>query len=207
MRILLLSLGLGAVPRYLRKGATLGFVPTAGEPYADPYFVREDRARLEQLGYKLVDIDLSRQSAAQVRSSLAPIEALFVAGGNTFYLMQQLCANGAQEVVLDFIAHDHLYIGASAGAVILGPSIEPIKSLDDPTAAPALRSMDGLRVIDFVVLPHYGKAKYEQKYADIEATFASKHQVVKLRDDQAIEVSARDRFSVVESELILHPAR
>lgn len=84
MRILLLSLGLGAVPRYLRKGATLGFVPTAGEPYADPYFVREDRARLEQLGYKLVDIDLSRQSAAQVRSSLAPIEALFVAGGNTF---------------------------------------------------------------------------------------------------------------------------
>lgn len=68
--------------------------------------------------------------------------------------------------------------------------------------------MDGLRVIDFVVLPHYGKAKYEQKYADIEATFASKHQVVKLRDDQAIEVSARvSAFSVVESELILDPAR
>lgn len=204
MNILLLSLGLGAVSNRLRSGAVLGFVPTAGEPYADPYFVREDRTRLEKLGYQLVDIDLTNMSAAAVRAEFNSIDALFVAGGNTFYLLQQLRARGAHEVFVEFIASDHLYIGASAGAVILGPTIEPIRTLDDPAAAPALESMDGLRIIDFIVLPHYGKAKYEQKYLDIEVSYSSEYQVVKLRDDQALEVKSRDTFSVVESALVLH---
>lgn len=202
MNVLLLSLGLGALQRYAPP-LTMGFVPTAGEPYTDPSFVTADRRRLERLGYRVVDIDVTNMEEADILSGLGAVDALFVAGGNTFYLMQQIRRRRLVDPLKQYIQNGGVYIGASAGAVICGPSLEPVASLDDPAAAPDLATFDGLGVVNFVTLPHFGKPKYIPRYEEIEVRFGAQFELVKLRDDQAIFVVTPNSREIVEFEMIL----
>lgn len=203
MNLLLLSLGLGALGRFSPPPLKLGFVPTAGEPYDDPSFVTSDRRRLIHLGYEVIDLDISRLEGSALRKALDGVEALFIAGGNTFYLMQQIRSRDLVEPFRAFVASGRPYIGASAGAVICGPSLVPIQTLDDPKAAPDLLDFSGLSIVDFVVLPHYGKAKYLPRYEHIEARYGSEFRLVKLKDDEALIVSAGGSIVSTRSEIIL----
>ena len=207
MNLLLISLGLGALADFVPSGATIGFVPTAGETYTDPYFVRDDRARLQKLGHSVRDIDITNGSYDEVTGALAAVDALFVAGGNTFYLMQQIRQKGLFEDIRTFILSGRRYIGASAGAAICGPSLQPIQGIDDVNAAPHLTTLAGLGVFNFVLLPHYGKAKYLDKYHGIMKEYSDQFRIVPLRDDEALSVSAPDRFELVPSALVLHDAK
>lgn len=82
-----------------------------------------------------------------------------------------------------------IYVGVSAGAVLAGPTIEPVGFLDDPTKAPHLKSYEGLGLVDFVILPHYGNKKYEKKYQKIMNKFGNKGlKLITLTDKQAIIV-------------------
>lgn len=208
MNLLLVSLGLGALKDVVAAGASIGFVPTAGEPYADPYFVKDDRNRLAKLGYKIRDVDITSVPLTEITEALKQIDALFVAGGNTFYLMQQIRSKGLLENFREFALSERPYIGASAGAAICGPSIQPIQQLDDVQAAPQLSTLAGLGVFNFVVLPHYGKAKYLDKYHSIMKEYADQFRLVPLRDDEALQVSTGpDRFELVPSALVLHDAK
>lgn len=202
MNLLLLSLGLGAMER-LVPPCRLGFVPTAGEPYPDPSFVTSDRRRLIKLGYDVVDMDISHSDEVMLTSTLDTIDALFVAGGNTFYLMQQIRRRNLVQPLCDYIASERPYIGASAGAIICGPTIEPVRTLDDPNAAPDLVDYSGLAIVDFVVLPHYGKPKYLPRYEAIEERFGSEFPLVKLRDNEAIVLDPDDAPQIIASDLIL----
>jgi peptidase E len=66
MRALLLSSGLGAVPRYLGRGARVGFIATASEPYENPTFIAEDREQLRRLGFGIEEIDVSGDTQASI---------------------------------------------------------------------------------------------------------------------------------------------
>ncbi|MHB8160614.1 MAG: Type 1 glutamine amidotransferase-like domain-containing protein [Thermoleophilia bacterium] len=200
MNLLLLSLGLGAVPKFLGPSAKhIGFVPTAGDVYEDPYFVREDRQRLTKLGFVLEDIDLTSGLKEKIIQQISSVDAVFVAGGNSFYLMQQLIAKDVANDFRQLLLEGLPYIGASAGAVICGPSLEPVRDLDDPTAAPDLPDMSGLNLTSFVVLPHYGKEKYLPKYRKIISEFENQFLLVPIRDDQAVLVTERDSHQIISS--------
>lgn len=199
MNLLLLSLNTGIICDFLSKGSSVGFVSVAGEVYDDPYFVMEDRTRLLRLGYNLREVDITNGSPVSVRRDLTMVDALFVAGGNVFYLMQQLQTKELTETFVEFIESDRLYVGASAGAAICGPSLLPYVGFDDPDQAPGLRTMTGLCVVDFVVLPHYGKVKYLDKYHDTMKDYAQTFRLVPLRDDEAIVVSGSESYQVRRS--------
>ena len=205
MHMLLLSLGLGAVPEYVKLGSKIGFVPTAGETYADPTFVKDDRVRLGMLGYQLEDIDISRSDKNKLLSQIDKCDALFVAGGNTFHLLQQIRLANIEDALVARVRAGKFYIGASAGAAVVGPSVEPIKTLDDASAAPKLASTNGMALVDFVVLPHYGKEKYLPRYDAIQKEYSERFRLIPLRDDQAISVSGEGDYTIVNSALILHP--
>jgi peptidase E len=98
-----------------------------------------------------------------------------------------------------------MYVGASAGAAIVGPSIDPIRTLDDAGAAPGLASTNGMSLVNFVVLPHYGKEKYLPRYEAIQKEYGQRYDLIPLTDQQAIWVSADGTHAVIESNLVLHP--
>ena len=156
MTILLLSLNLGAMVEVVPpSGGRLGFVPTAGDVYDDPAFVRRDRKELDELGYDVVDVSLSKSEPSAVQRQVCSLKAVFLAGGNTFYPLQELRRSGAAQLLEELVPRGFPLVGASAGAVVTGPSIEPVAAIDDPSKAPALSSFDGLNLIPFVPLPHH----------------------------------------------------
>jgi dipeptidase E len=207
MRVLLLSLGLGRMVDFIPPPAKIGFVGTAGETYEDPYFVRADRARLEKLGYELTDLDVTRSNRSKLQASLSDQDGIFIAGGNSFYLLQQFRLSGMDALVKEFVGRGGAYIGASAGAAVCGPSLEPVQVLDNPKDAPSLKAFDALDLVDVIVLPHYGKPKYLDLYHKIMDEYAERFHTVPLKDDQAIVMTDRSRYDIVPSELILHDSR
>ncbi len=197
MNLLLLSVGLGALPGFLEECAggpsrklRIGYVSDAAEgmPFAD-----DERAGVEALGYDVVYLrvrDIDAEALAEVLDSL---DAVYVAGGETFVLLGALRSNGTGDVLAARVRAGLPYIGCSAGSIVAGPSITPAELMDDRAQAPGLRSDDGLHLIDQVVIPHADGRLPPYPLELIErivATYCDRYSLVLLRDDQALRVDA-----------------
>jgi len=167
-------------------GINVAFIPTGADPYLDKQFVEQDKRALLMAGFNVKEVHLEKK-AGLIKAALLGTDVVFVAGGNTFYLMQKAKESGFDKVVKTLIRKGTVYVGSSAGAVIAGPSIEHVKSLDDASRAPELESFAGLGLVDFLVLPHYGKRPYRQAFVKIEKDYG-KSLTVKLTDSQAVEI-------------------
>lgn len=201
MTVITLSLGLGCIREFLAPASSICFIPNAGDVYDDPYFVREDLVRLERMGFLVEVIDLRKPIDPAVEI-LKSSDALFVAGGNTFYLKDIMQRSGFEEQLSNWIENDNIYIGASAGAVLLGPSLRPIIAIDDPAKAPGLENFNGLNIVDPIILPHYGKEKYEAKYQSIIQRYQSMYKLELLRDDEALIFTSRATYTRIKSEIV-----
>ena len=91
---------------------------------------------------KMLELDSSTLSAGDIITALRQSNILYVAGGNTFYLQHHLLRSLFWPIFKDHIAtaSNFVYVGASAGAIVAGNSIETAywKGWDDPTAWGAL---------------------------------------------------------------------
>lgn len=52
--------------------------------------MKKDREDLGKMKFNVVDIDISKESKETIIEKFNSVEAIFVAGGNCFYLLQQL---------------------------------------------------------------------------------------------------------------------
>ncbi|MBU1199637.1 MAG: Type 1 glutamine amidotransferase-like domain-containing protein [Nanoarchaeota archaeon] len=177
----------------LPKDYTVAFIPTAADPYENKSFVEEDRSKLLELGFKVVDVDIKEKTEEQLLDELAGIDIIFVAGGNTFYLLEKSIESGFGKIVKNLVEQGVMYIGSSAGSVLVGPTLEPIQTLDDPKKAPNLKSFTGLNIVDFVVLPHFGIEKYKEKQEEILEEYKDKVKIITLTDKQAILIEGNNQ--------------
>lgn len=168
---------------------TVAFIPTAADPYEFVSFLAGDRIKLKQLGFKIVDINIAGKSEKKLREKLKDVDIIFVAGGNTFYLLEKTLESGFDKVVREHVAAGKWYVGSSAGSALVGASIEPLKILDDPRKAPNLKSFEGLKLVNKIILPHYGNPKYKEKMRKILRKHADmKEKIILLTDNQAAVV-------------------
>ena len=63
-------------------------------------------------------------------------DTIFVSGGNSFFLLQELIKSGTGKLIMDL---GKIYIGESAGSIILSPDIGYIKEMDDTAKALLLK--------------------------------------------------------------------
>ena len=200
-----LSKGTSAVQSALNEGMlpnkTLGFIPTAGETYENPYFVDESRQRLAKRGIKLVDLDVTRESITELSQKLDAVDGIYVAGGNTFYLLYQLMQKNLVPVITQKVKAGLPYFGESAGAVLLAKSIEPAKPIDDPGDAPNLKTYEGLSLIDFFPLPHVGKEKYKPLFDKLVKDNRDTIKIVQYTDEQAILTRDGSTYEILPSEI------
>ena len=89
MKKLLLSSSFFLVGDYLKKTLpaapktlTVVFVPTAADESTNPWYVKQDRQKLEILGFKIIDLSLKDQTPDGVKKILAQADIIFVAGGD-----------------------------------------------------------------------------------------------------------------------------
>ncbi|GAA3597206.1 hypothetical protein GCM10022198_21670 [Klugiella xanthotipulae] len=143
MDLLLLSINVGAVPGFLTqcvgslsRPLRLGYISDAAEGM--PFAARE-RAGVEALGYDIVEILARDTDSESFGNTLDSLDAVYVAGGEPFVLLEALRSNGTGDVLAERVRAGLPYIGCSAGSIIAGPSIAPAELMDDRGAAPALR--------------------------------------------------------------------
>lgn len=178
-------------------GNAVGFISTASQIYDDPWWMRQDRDMLVQAGFSVTDIDITKLSVSVARAQVSAVDIIFVAGGNTFYLLQELRKSGTDQVLIDAINKGQLYVGSSAGSIVVGPTLEPITELDEPEGAPDLKEYNALAVVDFVVMPHIGNPKFEPVYRQgVVEKFQSLFPLVPITDDQAVVVKGAEHFIV-----------
>ena len=198
MRLLLLSASLKAVPGFLPAPAHIAFFPTGGEREVDPWWVTGERRQLVEFGYHVSDIDLD-QPFDGIKAALDECDAIYVSGGNTYYILHRLRDTGTDRLIVDQVSAGKLYMGCSAGAVLCGPSIEPIAFMDDRAAVPGLTDLTGFGLVDFVVLPHYGVAETHESFLPTLARYQDHFRLVLQRDDEAILVTQPGRYEVIRS--------
>ena len=87
---------------------------------------------------QLLELDSSLITPLDINSALDKANIVYIEGGNTFYLQHHLLRTKFWHYLRHHMANSShfLYIGASAGAIVAGNSIETAywKGWDDPTA-------------------------------------------------------------------------
>ena len=179
------------------KEMSVLFIPTGADPYKNKDWMYVDRNKLIQLGFKVSDFDLVNKKESEVREALSKTDIVFVGGGNAYYLLENVRKSSFDKVVKELLAKDLIYIGSSAGSVILGPNIEPMKYLDDPSKAPNLSDYKGLNLINFIILPHYNQKKYDKAYNKLNEKYKDLYKLKPLNDNQAIIITSGKNQKVI----------
>ena len=197
--LILLSKNKAIIKKYLKPNTNIGFIATASELEINREYMYQDRQDLLNMSYYIIDIDISKESKQEIIRKFNDVDVIYVAGGNSFYLLQQLIVKDVLQELKEF-ANNKIYIGSSAGACIACPSIEYAQKLDDKLQAKLLNTYESMNLIDFYILPHYkSKEKYTKLADEIEKEYSS-YKFVKLLNNQAIIIKNVSDYKIVETE-------
>ena len=194
MEILLMSYLAGTkniTKKYLSKMISnkIVFIPTAGnvEPYTG--YIDEGVEMLKSLGYELEIIDISKYDEDYLKNKLSKTECICISGGNTFYLLQELKKKNLIGLLYERIKEGLLYIGESAGAIIMSENIEYSQMMDDKSIASELDDYTGVNVFEHYVLPHIGEYPFEESTQKILENYQDKISLVAINNSEAILVN------------------
>jgi dipeptidase E len=140
------------------SGTRVAYIENAHDVYDDEEALEHGRADLRSKGYdvELVDLRRWRGGAADrggLREALTGKDLFVLAGGNPFYLRWLMKATGADELITELVRKGTVYVGASAAAVVAGPTLRYFDNQDDPGAAEEV-VWEGLGLTQTVVVPH-----------------------------------------------------
>lgn len=110
------------------------------------------KQQLYDLGYENVEfLDLENNSNV----SFENVATIYVCGGNTFKLLKAVHESNFKEQVIEVLQNGGLYIGASAGALVLSPTIALASEIEPDENEVGLSNLNGMNLIEFEILPHY----------------------------------------------------
>lgn len=171
-------------PNLINK--TVTYIPTASKVEKLGFFVRIGKWRLKRLGLVIDELDISTSSYETIKNKLMKNDLIYVTGGNTFFLLQELKRTGADKILIQEIENGKCYIGESAGAIVVSPNIEYSSEMDCVEKAPNLIDYAGLNLVDFYVVPHFKNWEMGKAVEKIVATYSSTLCLNVISDSQAI---------------------
>lgn len=175
------------------KEYNLAFIPTASEvEEGEHWWIRDDKNKLKQIGFNITEFSITGLNRGKIEEELKGIDIIFVCGGNTFYLLDQVIKTGFDQILLEKSQKDLIYIGSSAGSMILGKKIELACTIDDKSKAPDLKS-DGLGIVDLAINPHWGNPNFKEEYLSCtESIYNANAKIILLTDNQYLFVQGED---------------
>ncbi len=191
----------------------IGFIPSAafGDPSSDKSWLIKDMNRLVERGATVAVISLADLTAEEIAEQLAPVDVVFMGGGQTFYLSWLLQQKGIFEL-LPKLLETKVYAGISAGSMIATPSLRTVSYAvhqpgvsdeDLENLGPKNRSSARtLGFVPFMIRPHLGgdpKMNFAQEMIQSAANTA-KLPVYVLDDNSAVSVDGDDVKVVSDGE-------
>jgi dipeptidase E len=143
------------------KDTKVAYIENAHDIYNDEASLIEGREILNAKGYdvELVDLRKWKTDNTGLREILAGKDMFLLAGGNPYYLRWLMKLTGADEMIVELVKQGKVYSGASAAAVVAGPTLRHFDELDDPNEAGEI-IWDGLHLTEIVVVPHVDNADF-----------------------------------------------
>ena len=181
------------------SGKTITFIPTAAKHEKVNFYVKSGKLALEKLGMKVVELDITTTDVREINHIIEKNDLIYVSGGNTFFLLQELKRKGTDKIILEQINAGKPYIGESAGSIIISPNIEYIKGMDNCLEAPELICFDSIHAVEFYPLPHYTNFPFKKIAEKIIKQNLSKLSLVPISNSQAILVNGSE-FQVINSK-------
>ena len=164
------------------------FIPTAAKVEKVNFFVKLGKKALEKMGAVVDELELSTATAEEIKTKIEKNDIIYVSGGNTFFLLQEMKRSGADKLIMQEISRGKSYIGESAGSVITSPDIEYIKYMDPVEKAPELSDFNSLNLVDFYILPHYNNFPFKKAADKIFELYSTKLSLQTISNDEVILV-------------------
>lgn len=117
---------------------------------------------------------------------LSLYDMIYMMGGNTFYLLQKIRDTKFDIKLKEAINNGMIYVGSSAGSIILGNTIELALPFDKNEVN--LTDFTGLKIVNGIIVPHanrkqeFIKEKIEQ-YKDKIYAIYDQHGIIIDKDN------------------------
>lgn len=171
------------------KGKRVTFFPTASAVEEVTHYVDAAKEAFHQLCMQLEIVQIAEQSTEEIAKMMKQNDVVYVSGGNTFYLLQELRKHGLDDVLKEEINKGKLYIGESAGSIIMAPSIEYISLMDERQKAPELSSYQGFNEVSRYPVPHVHNTYLGDAAQQILKKYEQTLDLCPLTDEQALLIT------------------
>ena len=173
------------------------FIPTATNVDEYKKYIHLTQKAFEDFGYEVENFDISIFSEEIAKEKLSQAKIVFISGGNTFYLLQELKRKNLTSYLKERIENGLLYIGESAGSVIATPNIEYASIVDDKTLATELDDYTGLNLVDFYIVPHFEEEPFVEGSRNMVELYKDKLDLKLINNKEAILVE-NNNFTIIK---------
>ena len=173
------------------------FIPTATNVDEYKKYIHLTQKAFEDFGYEVENFDVSIFSEEIAKEKLSEAKIVFISGGNTFYLLQELKRKNLIPYLKERIENGLLYIGESAGSVIAAPDIEYASIVDDKTLATELDDYTGLNLVDFYIIPHFEEEPFVESSRNTVELYKDKLDLKLINNKEAILVE-NNNFTIIK---------
>jgi len=170
------------------KGKSVTFIPTASVVEKIVFYVKSGKKALEKMGLVVDELEISSASQEEIMEKLTKNDYIYITGGNTFFLLQELKRSGAGKIIAEQVNNGKLFIGESAGAMIVSANIEYAQKLDSIKKAPDLKNFESMGLVDFYPVPHHTNAPFKKSVEKILEQYESDLKLYPISNSQAILV-------------------
>ncbi len=113
--------------------------------------------------------------------------ALFIGGGNTFKLLNELRQNENLKKIKDYLKKDGIIFGSSAGAIIFGKNINSCLLSDKNIVK--IKNCDGLNFLkNYSILCHFKKSNFKNN-VDYLKQFSKNNKLLYLPEENVIFIN------------------
>ena len=177
------------------EGKTVTFIPTASVVEKINFFVKSGKKALEKMKLIVDELDVSTAASEDIANKLMKNDYIYITGGNTFFLLQELKRSGADKIIIEQANAGKMYIGESAGAMIVSPNIEYASAMDSLKKAPNLKDFDSLNLTDFYTVPHHTNAPFKKAVERIKDQYNSSLDLYPISNKEAVLING-DKIEV-----------
>lgn len=149
-----------------KRYKTVLFIDTASEPEigkeeGDDWWLQNDLKGLQNQGYQVDRWSITDKTSDEIEAKLDEYDIIYMCGGNTIYLLQQLQQTGSFDLIKSKVLAGKPYIGTSAGSIVACTKIPAY--LEDAEGI-ELDDYTGFEFCDLIFVPHWGQDGFKEEY-------------------------------------------
>lgn len=148
-----------------KRGNTVAYISSEPQSGDRPYYLStiEDYSQISS-DIKVDYFDMSKNFSDEKLEGLLGYGTIYLSGGNTYVFMDSANKRNLRTILERHLENDGLLIGASAGSIMMTPSIDLAGFEDDNT--PNLTDTSGFGFVNFEFHPHFNSIDYTREHMD-----------------------------------------